>query len=494
MTTGTPLFDGIDAINQTLPAGLHAKVCMNHSFCLRTPFQGLPGFPVLLRARTLAHLLPLQVSKTGRESGFSLQESAILLSFGRGRVTVQENFLIPNLRHLRVFESVARLNSISRASSSLNLSQPAISHAVASLESRFGAKLLERNRSGSFPTEYGNILLFRIRRMHHLMAQAIDEFLAETSNGPRLDVNTTAARLTLTQIRSLIAVSENLSFDHAARSIDVSEPSVHRAARDLENLLRRPLYVRASRGVTTTKPGSVLAMRLNVALAEIRYAIEEINHGKGILNSSVMVGTLSTSGAALLSGAIDKLISTYPGVSVNVIEAPYEHLLQDLLKGNIDFLFSVLRRPDWVKEIVEEVLYRDDYVVVCRPAHPLRKARSLNRRHFSGYAWVMPGPATPRRRAFQALFGNHPPGIDVITASRAITRALIAASDRLTMLTRHEAESEESVGSISVLPFDCKIPAPEYGVAKRMEWVPTSIHQELLDILRRLARRAATSR
>lgn len=406
-----------------------------------------------------------------------------------GRWNVQRSFPIPNLRHMRVFEAVARLNSISGASGSLNLSQPAISHAIASLESRFGVKLLERNRSGSLPTEYGNILLFRIRRMHHLMMQAINAFLAEVPSGPKLDANTTVGRLTLTQIRSLIAVSESLSFDHAARSTDVSEPSVHRAARDLENLLRRPLYSRGPRGVTTTKPGSILAMRLNVALSEIRYAVDEIGHHKGIVNSSVTIGTLSTSGAALLSSAVEKLLSTYPEVSVNITEAPYEHLLQDLLKGNIDFLFSVLRRPEWAKEIVEEVLYRDDYVVVGRVAHPLCKSRALSRQRLSRYRWIIPGPATPRHRAFRSLFGNHLPRTDIITTSRAVTRALIVGSDRLTLLTRHEAESERSVGAMTTLPFDCNIPAPAYGVAKRMDWVPTSVHLELLEKLRGMARR-----
>jgi LysR family transcriptional regulator, regulator for genes of the gallate degradation pathway len=401
---------------------------------------------------------------------------------------LEESYSIPSLRHMRVFESVARLQSVSRASSAVNLSQPAISQAIANLEERFGVRLLERHHTGSLPSEYGEILLFRIRRMHMMMLHAIQEFVANTSVGHNFDPETMLGKITLTQIRSLIAVSENISFDQAARSIGISQPSLHRAARDLEKLLRGPLYTRVARGTTTTRTGGVLARRFNVALGEIRSAREEIDHRKGVLSASLLVGTLSTSGAPLLGRAIDLLLTHYPGLTVKVVEEPYEHLLNDLLLGNIDFLFSILRRPDWATDVVEETLYRDDYVVVCRPGHPLNVPGELSLKDLARYRWIIPGPATPRSQAFHGLFAKQRrPVTDIVTTSRAITRAVIAGSNRLTLLTRHEARSEEALGVMRVLPFACKIPAPAYGVATRMDWAATTTQQQFLEILRDLA-------
>jgi len=401
---------------------------------------------------------------------------------------LEDTSYIPSLRHMRVFESVARLHSVSRATSAVNLSQPAISQGTANLEERFGVQLLERHHAGSLPTEYGEILLFRIHRMHLLMLQAIQEFVARSAGGHKFDAETTLRKITLAQIRSLIAMSESVSFDQASRSIGISPPSLHKAARDLEELLHAPLYARGGRGITTTQQGSVLARRFNVALGEIRHAREEIDHRKGVVNMSVLIGTLSTSGAPLLSRAIDTLLANYPGLKVNVIEEPYEHLLNDLVLGDIDFLFSVLRRPEWATEVVEETLYQDDYVVVSRPGHPLNRTAGLSLNDLARYKWIIPGPTTPRFLAFQNLFAKHrAPNTEIVTASRAITRALIAGSDRLTLLTRQEALSESSLGVMAVLPFACKMAAPAYGVATRMGWAPTTMQQRFLDILRRLA-------
>jgi LysR family transcriptional regulator of gallate degradation len=71
----------------------------------------------------------------------------------------------PSLRQLRVFEAVARHKSIGRAAASTGLSQPAVTQAIASLERRFGVALFERVRSGSYPTDFGKILLARTERL-----------------------------------------------------------------------------------------------------------------------------------------------------------------------------------------------------------------------------------------------------------------------------------------------------------------------------------------
>ena len=64
-----------------------------------------------------------------------------------------------NLHLLRLFVSVARLGSFSRAAEALNISQPAVSRGVREFELQVGSRLLERGRDGVKVTEAGNVLL-----------------------------------------------------------------------------------------------------------------------------------------------------------------------------------------------------------------------------------------------------------------------------------------------------------------------------------------------
>ena len=55
---------------------------------------------------------------------------------------------LPNLRHLRVFQAVARLGSISGASREARVSQPAVTQGIAKLEALLEVALFERRQSG----------------------------------------------------------------------------------------------------------------------------------------------------------------------------------------------------------------------------------------------------------------------------------------------------------------------------------------------------------
>jgi DNA-binding transcriptional LysR family regulator len=63
------------------------------------------------------------------------------------------------LRDLRLLETVVRLKSMAKAAHRLNISQPAVSKAIAELEHVFGVRLVVRIRQGIQPTDYGSALL-----------------------------------------------------------------------------------------------------------------------------------------------------------------------------------------------------------------------------------------------------------------------------------------------------------------------------------------------
>jgi DNA-binding transcriptional LysR family regulator len=70
-----------------------------------------------------------------------------------------------DFRHLRTFAAVAELRHFARAASVCNLSQPAVSHQIAQLESELGTKLLNRAARRVSLTVAGEIFLEDARRI-----------------------------------------------------------------------------------------------------------------------------------------------------------------------------------------------------------------------------------------------------------------------------------------------------------------------------------------
>ncbi|MGB8615126.1 MAG: LysR family transcriptional regulator, partial [Pseudolabrys sp.] len=141
------------------------------------------------------------------------------------------------------------------------------------------------------------------------MATQIRQALCEPIVGPpfvdRGSVTPLERKITDAQVRALIAISESVSFDEAARLVGITEPSLHRAARTLERVLRRTLYRRTAKGFTTNPPGTELARRLKVAAREIEYGIDEVSAEHGHFVSRIVVGNIPHSDIHLLSAAIN---------------------------------------------------------------------------------------------------------------------------------------------------------------------------------------------
>ena len=391
---------------------------------------------------------------------------------------------VPSFRQLRAFEAVARLESVSAAAREVNLSQPGVTQTIRALERRLDARLFERRRSGCYATELGAVLLPRVRRFFAHLQAALRESSgrsAATNQSPPA----APARITRPQLRSLIAISENPSFDAAARALQIAEPSLHRAARELERELRRALYRRTARGMTTTPYGAELARRFQVALRELEYGLEELEAARGNVISRIAIGNIPHSATQILSNAIKLLLAQYPAARVQIVDNHYEDLLNDLRAGKLDLLYGVLRRPDWAGDVTEELLFANHYVVVARSNHPLCRMKRPSLRDLACYDWIMPGPLTPRQQALRRMLDGLAPGpkISIETTSLQIYRTILAATDQLTLMSRFEAQLNDAAALVE-LPFRSPHLRRFDGVATRVGWQPTRIHLHFLALLR----------
>jgi len=69
------------------------------------------------------------------------------------------------MRHLTLLLNIERLGSLTRVAEKMASSQPAVTNALAELESMFGAALFDRSVRGMAPTALGRVVLARARAM-----------------------------------------------------------------------------------------------------------------------------------------------------------------------------------------------------------------------------------------------------------------------------------------------------------------------------------------
>ncbi|MGJ7043565.1 DNA-binding transcriptional LysR family regulator [Shinella sp. BE166] len=387
---------------------------------------------------------------------------------------------LPNPRHLRVMEAVAKHASVSRAAEDVGLSQPAVSQAISVLEERYGRPLFDRSRNGTFPTPAGDVLLKRVRRA---LAQ-IEAAIATLSRG---QANPAVVRnITSTQIRCLMAIAGRNSFSQAARDIGVSIASLQRAARELEANVSVSLYTASKNGQQANGAGMELARRFALALREMDAAVDDIRFLDGVESGRVLVGTLPMSGAYLIGTTIAKLTNAVPDAQVYVTNAPYDMQIDSLRRGEIDLIFGVLRAGDTADELQTEMMFTDPYCLICRSGHPLTERSSVTADDLRVYNWVVPKAGSPRRSQFDWLLRKLgvTATLGIEASSLNTILAVLNSSDRLALVSRHEADTALMLKLVHVIDSPIPFASQEKGVTMRQGWVPTPVQTRFLNILR----------
>ena len=390
-----------------------------------------------------------------------------------------------SLRHLAVFREVARRGGVNAAARAMYLSQPAASQAVAAIEGWFGAALFERLSSGMVLTAAGRACQARVER-------ALEQLGAGAPEAPRgrAQPRELGRSCTVAQLEALIAVVEHGRFAAAARAIGVSRPALHRAARALERSTDVALFEPTSFGVQATRDGERLARRAQLAFAELAQARAEVAALAGADTGRTVIGAMPLARSYLVPKAVLEFAAQYPAHAVAQLDGTYESLLAALRSGTADLLVGALREPAPADDVLEERLFDDPLAIIVRAGHPLARGRAPTVAALAGFPWIAPRATSPLRRQFNEMFaraGVAVPANPIECNSLAAARALLLASDRVLLLSAHQAHHELGTGMLVALPHPHGRVVRTIGLTLRRDWRPTAAQQRLLQMIRGVA-------
>ena len=401
-------------------------------------------------------------------------------------------FLV-TLRQLRAFETVARVKSLNAAAAEIRISQPAVWQAVTKLERAFGATLFERRPTGTYLNKSGELLFQRVERFIAQFEAAISDTVTWPADAKRL--SRLQREITTAQLRLLLAVGEGGTFGEAARLLGVSEATLRRGARSLEQTIGRALFDRSAAGSVLNRAGAELARRLQLAIIEIRYAVEDLRSAEGDIAGRVVVGSLPLVQTLFLPRAIGMLLKRYPDAGVEIVEGSYALLMQLLRNGTLDMIVGALRTTDVPEDVVQESLFVDPFSIVLRKGHPLTRTFPITLDHLAKCEWVVPRKGTPIRGTFEALFAGYTPAprANIETSSLSAIRAILVESDRLTILSDRQIAIDQRVGLLTALRYPLPVAGRPIGITTRRSWRLAFVQREFIRMLRRRADEFAAS-
>ena len=393
----------------------------------------------------------------------------------------------PNLRHLRLLVAAIDRGSLTAAAEDIHLSQPAASQAMARLARLYAAPMMERGPSGLSPTPEGSIVAARAARAFSHLDQATRALAPRSRLGRGLATDLLGRNVTVAQLRALAAFADSGSFSAAARALGLAEPSVHRAARDIERLIGAPLFEGTFRALHLTPAGETLATCAALVLRELADARTELRERAGLFDGQLVIGTLPLVRTRIVPQAVVALMARHPGARVEILDGTYDTLLRQLRAGACDVIVGALRDRAAPPGVTERFLFTDQHAIVARAGHPL-SGRRLTLYDLADCTWVLPRRNSPSRAIFDMIAAEA--GLDlsrgyVETGSLVALRGILTASDAVGLLSARQIEVEAKAGVLTTL--DVPLPpesARAIGIATRADWQPTGLQAAFLDLLR----------
>lgn len=374
-----------------------------------------------------------------------------------------------NLRHLGAAAAICRLGSVSAAAHAVSLTQPALTQALGKLEAQLGISLFERRSDGMEPAQAALTLTGRVEAaLAHI----------------------TSPRVTMAQLRALIAFADAGSYAGASSATGLAQPSLHRAVGDLSVALRRPITERRGKGLALTEEGRRTVRNFRLARAELQAALVEIENLKGREVGRISIGAMPLSRAKLLPTAVTAFHRKHPEIAISIAEGSWAELIEPLRDGDLDLLIGALRDPVPGDDVHQQPLLEDRLAVFGRKGHPL-SGSAPEVRDLARYPWTIAAKGVPLRAQWERIFTGARlpiPNVPVECGSVITIRQILLDSDFLTLLSRDQVAVELEAGWLDII---CD--APEglmrtIGVTTRTGWRPTALQAAFIAELNRIAR------
>lgn len=187
------------------------------------------------------------------------------------------------------------------------------------------------------------------------------------ANGYEAGRGQEALTMEMHQVRYFLALCETLNFTRAAERCHVSQPSLTRAIKKLEEEFGGELFRRERNLTHLTELGRSLRQHMQDVASASEAAVAHartMRHGK---RAPIVLGVMSTLSPARLSALLRHLRERVPNLDLTIADASCNGLVEQLMQGDVDV--GLLALPQLPDRINVRPLFEERYMIAFPRGH-----------------------------------------------------------------------------------------------------------------------------
>lgn len=173
-------------------------------------------------------------------------------------------------------------------------------------------------------------------------------------------------------LRYFLVVAREQNITNAAEVLHITQPTLSRQIKELEEELGRPLLIRGNKNISLTDDGMLFRKRAEEIVELADKTVNEIQHAEDDITGDIYIGSGETEGLRTIIHIMKDFEKQYPNVCFHVNSGDKADLLDKLDKGLLDF--GVFLEPiDKVKYNFLKLPTKDTLGILARKDSPLAK-------------------------------------------------------------------------------------------------------------------------
>lgn len=178
-------------------------------------------------------------------------------------------------------------------------------------------------------------------------------------------------------LQYFLAVAKEQNISAAAQSLHLTQPTLSRQLKELEEQLGKQLMIRGNRKITLTEEGMLLRKRAEEILDLVGRTEKEVMQSGDTISGDIYIGTGETDGMRQIAKTANILQQSYPNIHFHIVSGDAMDVCERLDKGLLDFGI-LLGDIDKVKYNYIELPMKDTWGVLMRCNSPLTKKECIS--------------------------------------------------------------------------------------------------------------------
>lgn len=177
-------------------------------------------------------------------------------------------------------------------------------------------------------------------------------------------------------LQYFLAAAREQSISGAAAYLHLSQPTLSRQLKELEEKLGKQLFIRGNRKITLTEEGRILRKRAEEIMDLVRKTEQEITASDEVIAGDIYIGAGETDAIRIVAQTARQLQESYPGIRIHIASGDAANVTEELDKGLTDF--GILFDPkDLSKYNYLKIPEKDTWGVLMRRDAPLAAKEAI---------------------------------------------------------------------------------------------------------------------